>query len=74
VAHWKGEAAAEPQIQPLTARIVGSAITIDPSVTECSSWKGCNTANPNRYVRLRSRGALRQIGPRESVRDSAAAR
>src|SRR5258708_39441125 len=46
--------------------IAGSQIPPDPSVERViHTLEGLQRSDPNRYVRLRSAAALRQIGPRE---------
>jgi HEAT repeats len=49
-----------------TSEIAGSQIPADPSVARViHTLEGLQRSDPNRYVRLRSAAALRQIGPRE---------
>jgi HEAT repeat protein len=53
------EAGASPEI-------AGNQIPPDPSVERViHTLEGLQHRDPNRYVRLRSAAALRQIGPRE---------
>jgi hypothetical protein len=58
----EGEAPSEPP----APGIAGAQIPPDPSVDRViRALEGLQQRDPNRYVRLRSAAALRQIGPRE---------
>ncbi len=57
---------AEAPEAPASPEIAGSQIPPDPSVDRViHTLEGLQHRDPNRYVRLRSAAALRQIGPRE---------
>jgi HEAT repeats len=59
------EGPAEPPA-PGSPEIAGGQIPTDPSVERViRALEGLQHRDPNRYVRLRSAAALRQIGPRE---------
>jgi hypothetical protein len=59
------EGPAEPPA-PGSPEIAGAQIPTDPSVERViRALEGLQHRDPNRYVRLRSAAALRQIGPRE---------
>jgi hypothetical protein len=56
----------EAPVSPVSSEIAGSQIPPDPSVERViHTLEGLQRSDPNRYVRLRSAAALRQIGPRE---------
>ena len=58
--------APEAPVSPASPEIEGSEIPPDPSVARViHTLEGLQRSDPNRYVRLRSAAALRQIGPRE---------
>ena len=58
--------APEGPVSPESPEIAGSDIPPDPSVERViQTLEGLRRSDPNRYVRLRSAAALRQIGPRE---------
>ena len=58
--------APEAPVSPVSPEIAGSEIPPDPSVERViHTLEGLQRSDPNRYVRLRSAAALRQIGPRE---------
>jgi hypothetical protein len=58
--------APEAPVSPESPEIAGSDIPPDPSVERViQTLEGLRRSDPNRYVRLRSAAALRQIGPRE---------
>jgi hypothetical protein len=58
--------APEAPVSPASPEIAGSEIPPDPSVERViHTLEGLQRSDPNRYVRLRSAAALRQIGPRE---------
>jgi HEAT repeat protein len=58
--------ALEAPVSRATSEIAGSQIPADPSVARViHTLEGLQRSDPNRYVRLRSAAALRQIGPRE---------
>jgi HEAT repeats len=60
------EAAAEPAAPGAPEEVAGSQIPRDPSVDRVIRvLEGLQRSDPNRYVRLRSAAALREIGPRE---------
>lgn len=53
-------------VLPLSPEIAGSQVPTDPSVERViHTLEGLQRSDPNRYVRLRSAAALRQIGPRQ---------
>jgi len=61
----QGEAPEAPESGAST-EIAGNQIPPDPSVARViHTLEGLQRSDPNRYVRLRSAAALRQIGPRE---------
>jgi HEAT repeats len=58
--------APEAPVSPQSPEIAGSQIPPDPSVERViHTLEGLQRSDPNRYVRMRSAAALRQIGPRE---------
>jgi hypothetical protein len=58
--------APEAPVSPASPKIAGDQIPPDPSVARViHTLEGLQHRDPNRYVRLRSAAALRQIGPRE---------
>jgi hypothetical protein len=58
--------APEAPVSPASPEIAGSQIPPDPSVGRViRTLEELQRSDPNRYVRLRSAAALRQIGPRE---------
>jgi hypothetical protein len=60
------EMPAEPAVPGTPPEVAGSQIPPDPSVDRViRALEGLQRRDPNRYVRLRSAAALRQIGPRE---------
>jgi len=60
------EAPAQPAVPGTPPEVAGSQIPPDPSVDRViRALEGLQRRDPNRYVRLRSAAALRQIGPRE---------
>jgi len=60
------EAPAEPAVPGTPAEIAGSQVPTDPSVSRViRTLEELQRSDPNRYVRLRSAAALRQIGTRE---------
>jgi len=62
----EGETDAETPAQRGAPEVAGSKIPPDPSVDRViHALEGLQQRDPNRYVRLRSAAALRQIGPRE---------
>ncbi len=62
----EGETDAETPGQRGAPEVAGSKIPPDPSVDRViHALEGLQQRDPNRYVRLRSAAALRQIGPRE---------
>jgi HEAT repeats len=62
----EGETDAETPGQRVAPELAGSQIPPDPSVDRViHALEGLQQRDPNRYVRLRSAAALRQIGPRE---------
>jgi len=62
----QGETDAETPTQRIAPEVAGSQIPPDPSVDRViHALEGLQQRDPNRYVRLRSAAALRQIGPRE---------
>jgi HEAT repeats len=62
----EGDEDAETPGQRIAPEIAGSQIPPDPSVDRViHALEGLQQRDPNRYVRLRSAAALRQIGPRE---------
>jgi HEAT repeat protein len=55
-----------PVVAGTPSSLEGSQIPPDPSVDRViRALEGLQRSDPNRYVRLRSAAALRQIGPRE---------
>jgi HEAT repeats len=61
-----GAEAPEAAAAGASPEIAGSQIPPDPSVERViHTLEGLQRSDPNRYVRLRSAAALRQIGPRE---------
>ena len=63
----EGEGTAEPPAPGDAPEIAGAQIPTDPSVNRViRALEGLQRRDPNRYVRLRSAAALRQIGPRET--------
>src|SRR5882757_9930361 len=63
----EGEGAAELADPGDAPEIAGAQIPTDPSVNRViRALEGLQHRDPNRYVRLRSAAALRQIGPRET--------
>jgi HEAT repeat protein len=63
----EGEGPAEPPGPGDPPEIAGAQIPTDPSVNRViRALEGLQHRDPNRYVRLRSAAALRQIGPRET--------
>ena len=63
----EGDAPSEPPALGTAPEIVGAQIPPDPSVDRViRALEGLQQRDPNRYVRLRSAAALRQIGPRET--------
>jgi len=61
-----GTEAPEAPGPPASPEIAASQIPADPSVARViHTLEGLQRNDPNRYVRLRSAAALRQIGPRE---------
>jgi HEAT repeat protein len=62
----EGETDAETPTRRIAPEVAGSQIPSDPSVDRViHALEGLQQRDPNRYVRLRSAAALRQIGPRE---------
>ena len=62
----EGDTPAEPPALGTAPEMVGAQIPPDPSVDRViHALEGLQQRDPNRYVRLRSAAALRQIGPRE---------
>jgi hypothetical protein len=62
----EGEGSAEPPAPGDSPEITVAQIPADPSVERViRALEGLQHRDPNRYVRLRSAAALRQIGPRE---------
>ena len=62
----EGDTPAEPPAPGTAPEIAGAQIPPDPSVDRViRALEGLQQRDPNRYVRLRSAAALRQIGPRE---------
>ena len=60
------EAPAEPAVPGTPPEIAGSQVPTDPSVSRViRTLEDLQRSDPNRYVRLRSAAALRQIGTRE---------
>jgi len=60
------EAPAEPAVPGTPAEVAGGQIPTDPSVNRViRTLEELQRRDPNRYVRLRSAAALRQIGTRE---------
>jgi HEAT repeat protein len=60
------EGPAEPAVAGIPSGLEASQIPADPSVDRViRALEGLQRSDPNRYVRLRSAAALRQIGPRE---------
>jgi HEAT repeat protein len=58
--------APEAPVSPVSPEIAGSEIPPDPSVARViHTLEELQRSDPNRYVRLRSAAALRQIGTRE---------
>ncbi len=63
----EGEGPAESSDPGDAPEIAGAQIPTDPSVNRViRALEGLQHRDPNRYVRLRSAAALRQIGPRET--------
>jgi HEAT repeat protein len=63
----EGDAPSEPPALGTAPEITGAQIPPDPSVDRViRALEGLQQRDPNRYVRLRSAAALRQIGPRET--------
>ncbi len=63
----EGDAPSEPPALGTAPVIAGAQIPPDPSVDRViRALEGLQQRDPNRYVRLRSAAALRQIGPRET--------
>jgi hypothetical protein len=63
----EGDAPSEPPALGTAPEIAGAQIPPDPSVDRViRALEGLQQRDPNRYVRLRSAAALRQIGPRET--------
>jgi HEAT repeat protein len=63
----EGEGPAEPAAPGDPPEIAGTQVPTDPSVNRViRALEGLQRRDPNRYVRLRSAAALRQIGPRET--------
>jgi HEAT repeats len=62
----EGDTPAEPPAPGTAPEMAGAQIPPDPSVDRViHALEGLQQRDPNRYVRLRSAAALRQIGPRE---------
>jgi len=62
----EGDAPSDPPARGAAPEVAGAQIPPDPSVDRViHALEGLQQRDPNRYVRLRSAAALRQIGPRE---------
>jgi hypothetical protein len=62
----EGDTPADPPALGTAPEMAGAQIPPDPSVDRViHALEGLQQRDPNRYVRLRSAAALRQIGPRE---------
>jgi HEAT repeats len=62
----EGDSPSDPPAAGTNPEIAGGQIPPDPSVDRViHALEGLQQRDPNRYVRLRSAAALRQIGPRE---------
>jgi HEAT repeat protein len=62
----EGDTPSDPPAAGTNPEVAGGQIPPDPSVERViHALEGLQQRDPNRYVRLRSAAALRQIGPRE---------
>jgi HEAT repeats/Putative zinc-finger len=62
----EGDTPSDPPALGTAPEVAGAQIPPDPSVERViRALEGLQQRDPNRYVRLRSAAALRQIGPRE---------